>query len=72
LIDTVENEICKGHTKHWIEMEHNISDEWDMEVFPDSECTGDRDSRKPVSGHMIFVCNDTCMQEKVKVKQPLS
>jgi hypothetical protein len=52
-------------------MEHNISDEWDVEVFPDSECTGDRDSRKPVSGYMIFVYKYTCILEKIKVKQSL-
>jgi hypothetical protein len=50
-----------------------ISDEWEVKVYSDSDWAGDKDSRKSVSGYMIFVSDVlVCWRSKSQAAISLS
>jgi hypothetical protein len=56
-----------------LRMEPQISDEWNVEVFTDSDWAGDKDSRKSVSGYIILLNNvPICWRSKSQAAISLS
>jgi hypothetical protein len=56
-----------------LRMEPEIKDEWEVKVFSDSDWAGDKDTRKSVSGYLLFVCNvPVCWRSKSQAAISLS
>jgi hypothetical protein len=56
-----------------LRMEPEIKDEWEVKVYSDSDWAGDKDSRKSVSGYLLYVCNvPVCWRSKSQAAISLS
>jgi hypothetical protein len=56
-----------------LRMEPTVKDEWEVKVYSDSDWAGDKDSRKSVSGYILFLCNvPVCWRSKSQAAISLS
>jgi hypothetical protein len=56
-----------------LRMEPTVNDEWEVKVYSDSDWAGDKDSRKSVSGYILFLCNvPVCWRSKSQAAISLS